>query len=104
MTVPLADGSEVLVEVDRGDVPDDLVLASAIDPDKMAARANETLEQLLEKIAPTVTAVSKWVQAHSPDECGVEFGLKLGGETGVIVAKGTAEVNFLVKLTWKKTP
>lgn len=102
MAVPLADGSEVLVAVDRGDVPEDLVLASALDPGKVAARAAETLEQLLEKITPTVDAVSKWVQARSPDECGVEFGLKLGGETGVIVAKGTAEVNFLVKLTWKK--
>lgn len=103
MAVPLADGSEVLVAVDRGNVPEDLVLASP-DPGKVAARAAETLEQLLEKITPTVAAVSEWVKARSPDECGVEFGLKLGGETGVMVAKGTAEVNFLVKLTWKKTP
>ncbi len=105
MAVPLADGSEVLVAVDRGDVPEDLVLASP-DPGKVAARAAETLEQLLEKITPTVHAVSQWVRARSPDECGVEFGLKLGGETGVIVAKGSAEVNFVVKLTWKnqKTP
>jgi hypothetical protein len=42
------------------------------------------------------------VPLASPDECGVEFGLKLGGETGVIVAKGTAEVNFVITLTWKK--
>ncbi|MGH4025900.1 MAG: CU044_2847 family protein [Pseudonocardiaceae bacterium] len=101
MAVPLADGSEVLVAVDHGDVPDDLVLAAA-DPQKVAARASETLEQLLEKVTPTVRSVSEWVRAHSPDECGVEFGLKLGGETGVIVAKGTAEVNFVVKLTWRK--
>lgn len=103
VAVPLADGSEVLVAVDRGDVPGDLVLAGP-EPGKVAARAAETLEQLLEKITPTVDAVSEWVRARSPDECGMEFGLKLGGETGVIVAKGTAEVNFVVKLTWKKTP
>ena len=101
MAVPLADGSEVLVAVAPQDVPEDLVLAGA-DPRQVAARAAETLEQLLEKITPTVRAVSEWVRARSPDECGVEFGLKLGGETGVIVAKGTAEVNFVVKLTWKK--
>jgi hypothetical protein len=104
MAVPLADGSEVLVAVDSRDMPEDLVLAAAADPQKVVARAAETLEQLLEKITPTVTAVSEWVRARSPDECGVEFGVKLGGETGVIVAKGTAEVNFLVKLTWKKNP
>lgn len=51
MAVPPAEDSAVLVAVDRGDVPDDLVL---------------------------------------------------GGETGVIMAKGTAEVNFAVKLTWIK--
>ncbi|MCA1706541.1 MAG: hypothetical protein LC808_26060 [Actinobacteria bacterium] len=103
MAVPLSDGSEVLVAVDPRDVPGDLVLASP-DPRQVAARAAETLEQLLEKINPTVAAVSEWVRARSPDECSVEFGLKLGGETGVIVAKGTAEVNFLVKLTWKNAP
>jgi Trypsin-co-occurring domain 1 len=81
MAVPLADGSEMLVAVDPRDVPEDLVL---------------------EKITPTVHAVSEWVRARSSDECGVEFGLKLGGETDVIVTKGTAEVNFVVTLTWKK--
>ena len=37
----------------------------------------------------------------APAEAEVEFGLKIGGETGVIVAKGTAEVNFVVRMTWK---
>ena len=31
----------------------------------------------------------------------MEFGLKIGGETGVIVAKGTAEVNFTIRMSWK---
>lgn len=101
MAVPLADGSEVLVAVDRREVPDDLVLAGA-GAQQIAARATETLEQLLAKVTPTVRAVADWVRTHSPDECGVQFGLKLGGETGVIVAKGTAEVNFTVTLTWRK--
>ncbi|ARX88508.1 hypothetical protein SMD44_07995 [Streptomyces alboflavus] len=26
----------------------------------------------------------------------------MGGETGVIIAKGTAEVNFTVRLTWNR--
>lgn len=32
----------------------------------------------------------------------IEFGIKLGGETGVILAKGTAEVNFKVDVTWTR--
>ena len=37
----------------------------------------------------------------TPDEAEVEFGLKMGGETGVIIAKGTAEVNFVIRMSWK---
>ncbi len=77
MAVPPADGSEVLVAVDRGDVPDDLVLASP-DPGKVAARAAATLEQLLEKSLRRVHAVSEWVRARSPDDGGVEFRAEAG--------------------------
>lgn len=31
----------------------------------------------------------------------MEFGVKIGGETGMIIAKGTAEVNFKIALSWK---
>lgn len=37
----------------------------------------------------------------APHEATVEFGLKLGGSTSMIVASGTAEVNFVAKVTWK---
>ena len=38
----------------------------------------------------------------SPDELEVEFGIKLGGEAGVVIAKTTIEANFQVKLKWAK--
>lgn len=38
-----------------------------------------------------------------PEEVTVEFGAKLGGESGIIFAKGSAEVNFKVSMTWKNT-
>jgi len=31
----------------------------------------------------------------------VEFGLTLGAETGVVIAKGTSELHFAVTLAWK---
>jgi hypothetical protein len=34
----------------------------------------------------------------------VEFGVKLGGETGIILAKGTAEVNLKITMTWDREP
>jgi hypothetical protein len=33
----------------------------------------------------------------------VEFGLTLGAETGVVVAKGTSEMHFAVTLDWKQS-
>jgi Trypsin-co-occurring domain 1 len=101
MEIPLADGQHhLLVEVDPKDLPEDLVLA-APEPGKVVARASKTLEAALDEIEPAVKAVTGWMRRIAPQEFTVEFGLKLGGQTSVIVASGTAEVNFVVKLTWK---
>jgi Trypsin-co-occurring domain 1 len=98
--MPVEAGSEELlvVEVDRGEVSDDLVLAS--EPGKVAARAQVTLEEALAKLKPSLRKVVNLLKELSPDAAMVEFGLKLGGETGVIIAKGTAEVNFTVRMSW----
>jgi hypothetical protein len=107
MQIPLTDGPDsasVVVEVDPREVPQDLVLA-APKPGDIVARARQSLTSALEEIRPAIGVVVSWVGKAAPDaptECSVEFGLKLGGQTSVIIATGTAEVNFVVKLTWKK--
>lgn len=102
MEIPLDDGeNRIVVEVNPHDVPQDLVLA-APKPGDIVARARTSLESALADVRPGVQAVVDWVRSNEPDEFTVEFGLKLGGQTNVIVASGTAEVNFIVKLTWKK--
>ena len=94
-------GDDVLVfEADRGEVSDDLVLASA-ELGKIADRASLTLTEALAKLRPSLRKIVHLLQELSPDETVVEFGLKIGGETGVIIAKGTAEVNFSIRLSWK---
>jgi hypothetical protein len=96
-----ADSKDILVfEVDRNEVSDDLVLASP-EPGKVAARAQVTLEEALAKLKPSLQKVVHLLKEVSPDETVVEFGLKIGGETGVIIAKGTAEVNFTIRMSWK---
>lgn len=96
-----ADSDDVLVfEVEPGEVFDDLVLASPAS-DKVAARAQITLEEALARLKPSLHKVVHLLKDLSPDETVVEFGLKMGGETGVIIAKGTAEVNFTVSMSWK---
>jgi hypothetical protein len=98
--IPVAPGSDELLvfEVDHNEVPGDLVLASP-DPDKAVDRAKVTLEAL-RNLKPSFDKVVRLLREMSP-ETTVEFGLKIGGETGVIVAKGTAEVNFSIRMSWK---
>lgn len=104
LTVPIgSDTDDVLVfEVDRSELSDDLVLASS-DVGKVADRARMTLEDALTRLKPSLDRLVHVLKEISPREIAVEFGLKIGGETGVIIAKGTAEVNFIVRMSWENT-
>jgi hypothetical protein len=51
---------------------------------------------------PGLQKVMNVLKDLGPDEAEVEFGLKIGGETGVVIAKGTAEVNFVIRMSWKR--
>ena len=79
---------------------DDLVLA-APEAGQLAARAQITLEEALRKLKPSLQKIVHLLKELAPEETVIEFGLKIGGETGVIIAKGTAEVNFTVRMSWK---
>jgi len=99
--LPVGAGSDdvLVVEVDRGEVSGDLVLASP-EPGEVAARAQVTLEEALGRLKQSLQKVAGLLRELSPDQTVVEFGLKVGGETGMIIAKGTAEVNFKVTMSW----
>jgi hypothetical protein len=101
VAVPVAtlDGAVLLVEADRGDLPGGLVLASP-QPGEVAARAARTLSDSLAQLEPMLRMVKDRLVASSPDSFVVEFGVKFGGETGVILAKGTAEVNLKITMSW----
>ncbi len=99
--VPIEGGGCLLVQVTDADLPRDLDLASTR-PSEVVARARQTLEQSLDQIKPALGAVLDRLVAMAPDEASVEFGLTFGVETGVVVAKGTSEMHFGVKLSWKR--
>lgn len=101
MAVPLAelDGAVLLIEADRADIPGGLVLASP-QPGEVAAKAARTLSDSLAQLEPMLRMVKDRLVASSPDSFDVEFGVKLGGETGIILAKGTAEVNLKITMSW----
>jgi Trypsin-co-occurring domain 1 len=89
----------VVFEADRPEVPDGLVLASP-EPGRVADRARKTLEEALADVRPSLDKIVALLRQMSPNSTEVEFGLKIGGETGMIIAKGTAEVNFTVRMSW----
>ncbi len=104
--VPLEDaegGGIVLVEADRSDIPGGLGLASA-EPGQAVARATQSLSASLERLEPVLRTVKDKLVAAAPEHFTVEFGVKLGGETGIILAKGTAEVNLKITMTWDRPP
>jgi surfactin synthase thioesterase subunit len=99
--VPVEGGGRLLVQASDAELPGDLQLAS-VRPGEVVARARQSLEQALDQIKPAMRAVFDRLVAMSPDEMSVEFGLTLGAETGVVVAKGTSEMHFAVTLTWQR--
>lgn len=100
LEVPVQGEDVLLVEVDREQLPagDGLVLAS--NAEGVVGRAAVTLEEAFDHLTPALTVVAERLRTVTPHAMTVEFGIKLGGETGIILAKGTAEVNFKVSLAW----
>jgi hypothetical protein len=94
-------GGRLVVQVAEDDLPGGLALAS-LRPGEIVARAEESLEKALDHVKPAVQAVLDQMTSLGPDEVVVQFGVVLGAETGVVVAKGTSEVHFTVGLTWKR--
>lgn len=101
LEVPLeGDAGVAVFEVDGDVIPGELELASD-EPGKATARASRTLEEAVRDTRPVLRRVLDALSDLGPTETSIEFGIKIGGETGVIFAKGTAEASFKVTMTWK---
>jgi Trypsin-co-occurring domain 1 len=103
MRVPVdnAEGAaSVLVEVDSWEIPGGLVLAP--EPGRAAAAALRSLSASPEQLEPVLRTVKEKLVASAPEHFTVEFGVKLGSESGIILAKGTAEVNLKITMTWDR--
>ncbi|TKK84406.1 hypothetical protein FDA94_30185 [Herbidospora galbida] len=106
MRIPLDDtpGAPVMVvEVDYDDIADEpgVELVSDIGPSR-TAQALRSLADTFDTLEPAVSAIVTRLRsaARAPDAITVEFGLKFGGETGVIFTKGKAEAALKVTVTW----
>ena len=97
--------SDVLIEVEEPDPAAPVALVARSSADAVVYETTEKFEQAVDRVRPMAAAVIEKLRQTSNNlaEVEVEFGLKFGVESGVIVAKGSAEGNFRVTLTWKRT-
>ncbi|MEN3330877.1 MAG: hypothetical protein V7641_242 [Blastocatellia bacterium] len=100
---PLEDGSSMMVEVED---PVTGVPVRGAHPVEIAERAKQTFEASLEKLKPAASAIITKLRELSdqPEQVAVEFGIKLSGAAGVVLASTGVEANFKVTLTWKRKP
>jgi len=62
--------------------------------------AGHRLTEALGSVRDAARASMEVLQTLSPGQLELEFGVKLAGEAGAIIAKTAAEGHFIVKLTW----
>jgi hypothetical protein len=104
-----SDGYTILVEVEQEEVspPQGVVKAGVREAaQKSVAVAQTAFEDAVEQVVRhNAEALIKSVRnlSEPPDELEVTFGLKATGEVGnFAIAKGGTELNFTVKLLWKR--
>ncbi|WP_053729745.1 CU044_2847 family protein [Streptomyces sp. WM6378] len=102
--IPLDNGEFMVAEVDQGDIPEEAVVLASPEPGRSMAQATHTLQASLRSLRPALAGLAQALDALAPETVSIEFGVKLGGETGVILAKGTAEVHFTVNAQWTPHP
>jgi hypothetical protein len=88
------EGESIQIEVDDSRGPHRVAREGQV------AEAGRRLEDVLAQARPAVRAVLASMSDLAADEREVEFGLKLTGEAGVVVAKTAVEGNFVLRLKW----
>ncbi len=93
----LDDGGSVLVEVDEDAVGIERVSRGH----DGVLEAGRRLTEALAGVRDAADASVQTLRVLSPDGLELEFGVKLTGEAGAIIAKTAAEGHFTVKLSWR---
>lgn len=92
-------GGFVVAEIDEDEVG---WSRTAIDIDQVTKRAGGSVEEALKTtIRPLAAAMINGFVALKPETVELEFGLRLSGKFGAIVASSEAEGHLQVKLTWR---
>ncbi|MFH9355133.1 CU044_2847 family protein [Kitasatospora sp. NPDC017646] len=99
-----ADGRLDVVRVEIEQAAEGLVQVAR--PGQVVARATRSLGEMLAGVRPVAQNFVDGFRGmvNAPDEIGIEFGLSLSAEADVVISSTSAEANFKVSLTWRRTP
>lgn len=108
LQVPIGDGDEegsLEVEAELREQQLDQIdgLHLTADHPGSYAKAAFSLSSALDTVLPALERIVHRVRGGrlAPDEFTLEVGLKIGGEHGLILAKGTAEANIKLTAKWQ---
>jgi hypothetical protein len=108
LRVPIDDKSEEFIEVQVA--ADELGQTLPTGPQPAAddgariKKAGFTLSSAMDGVMPALRVILGKLRdgVHSPDEITMTLGLQIGGETGIVFAKGAAQASVEVTATWRK--
>ncbi len=66
-------------------------------------KAGRTIEAVFDQVIPSARAILHSLAALDAAEVHVEFGVKLSGEVGLVVAKSSMEGHFGVRMAFLRT-
>ncbi|MFA5354262.1 MAG: CU044_2847 family protein [Thermodesulfovibrionales bacterium] len=98
------DGSTIYIQYDEDEVVDTLTAKGGPEMD-IAQRTEKFREMIRSTVGGYAQLLLETLKASTdipaPEKVSLEFGLQLGGETGIpFIAKGTAQANVKVSLEW----
>ncbi len=98
----MGDDGEGVVEVEMDVVGDEAETYLSAAPD--APRRVRTLFDAVDGVVPVLRGVVERTRAHAghPDELEIHVGLAVGGETGLVLTKGTAQATFSLRMVWRR--
>jgi hypothetical protein len=93
-------GTAIYAEVEEGDSG----WTRAADADDLAQRAQRSFSTAIDtQVRPLAVKLREALADSRPDEVEFEFGLRLSGKLGAVLASAEAEGHIQVKMTWKSS-
>ena len=62
--------------------------------------AGRRLEDALASVRPAATAAVEAMRELAPEQMEIEFGVKLAGYAGAVIARTSAEGHFILRMSW----